>query len=124
MTIHTGFEKVCFEDILFHSRSRIQTLAERSSLEEYDSETVQNNEKNYPISIIEVNGIFLSSTFKRIIEAFQKSGADWSVISTSPSIGSLFLAQPSKRMMAKNFVLSSRALLVFKDAIFTRSKRG
>jgi len=90
----------------------------------YDSEILDNNEKQYPISIIDVKGIFLSTSFKRIIEACQKSGADWSIISTNPSIGSLFLTQPSKKMKAKNFILSSRNLLVFKDAIFTRSKRG
>jgi len=103
---------------------RIQELAEISSLEEYDLEALQCDEKKYPVSMLDIKGIFLSASFKRIIEACQKSGADWSVISTKPSIGSLFLAQPSNNMKSKTFSLSNRTLLLFQDAVFTRSKRG
>ena len=103
-------------------RSRLQELAEISSIQQDDSSSGQDNEDS--VTIIQANGIFLSSSFKRILEALQQnSAADWSIISTNPTAGSLFMMQHSK-MKAKIFDLSSRAVVVFRDAVFTRSKRG
>ena len=103
-------------------RSRLQELAEISSIQQDDSSSGQDNEES--VTIIQANGIFLSSSFKRILNALQQnSAAEWSVISTNPTAGSLFLMQHSK-MKAKIFDLSSRAVVVFRDAVFTRSKRG
>jgi len=103
-------------------KSRLQELAEISSIQQDDSSSGQDNEES--VTIIQANGIFLSSSFKRILNALQQnSAAEWSVISTNPTAGSLFMMQHSK-MKAKIFDLSSRAVVVFRDAVFTRSKRG
>jgi hypothetical protein len=108
-------------DFIFFYRSRLQELAEISSIQQDESSSGQDNEES--VTIIQANGIFLSSSFKRILEALQQNSAEWSIISTNPTAGSLFMMQHSK-MKAKIFDLSSRAVVVFRDAVFTRSKRG
>jgi len=117
------FLLACNNFLIKYSRSRIRELADVASVETIND--CKNNK--IPIQTIEIDGILLASSLRRILSCLEmsmqsNSRLKWSMVSLKPSPSSLFLLPGN--LKAKTFISSSRNVLISKDYVIARSKRG